>query len=292
MVLADSHRIPRAPCYHGNTPTRHQPGSAYRALTHYGPPSQTVQLPNATHAPPRQKREHTRPTTPHTQPLPSLTRTRFHHHPLSLATTHGISSPTGTEMFHFPASPLAPYTTSDTSDTPQRVPGLPIRTPSDHSPSAGSPRLIAGHHVLHRPLMPRHPPNAQINTHNTPRAHAHHAHTTEHTTQHNEQTILASTIQFTTNPPTPPAHPHPTKARPHRKPDHTGAQPQTPTACHPIPATRTRQAPRTRTHARTRTGSLHHTTLPRKEVIQPHLPVRLPCYDFVPITSPTFDRSP
>jgi hypothetical protein len=29
--------------------------------------------------------------------------------------------------------------------------------------------------------------------------------------------------------------------------------------------------------------------LPRKEVIQPHLPVRLPCYDFVPITDPTFD---
>lgn len=30
----------------------------------------------------------------------------------------------------------------------------------------------------------------------------------------------------------------------------------------------------------------------RKEVIQPHLPVRLPCYDFVPIASPTFDGSP
>ena len=27
----------------------------------------------------------------------------------------------------------------------------------------------------------------------------------------------------------------------------------------------------------------------RKEVIQPHLPVRLPCYDFVPIADPTFD---
>ncbi len=26
----------------------------------------------------------------------------------------------------------------------------------------------------------------------------------------------------------------------------------------------------------------------RKEVIQPHLPIRLPCYDFVPITGPTF----
>ena len=29
----------------------------------------------------------------------------------------------------------------------------------------------------------------------------------------------------------------------------------------------------------------------RKEVIQPHLPVRLPCYDFTPITNPTFDGS-
>ena len=59
------------------------------------------------------------------------------------------------------------------------------------------------------------------------------------------------------------------------------------------------------------TGALHHrqawprtlaatitpnprcsVKLLRKEVIQPHLPVRLPCYDFVPIASPTFDRSP
>ena len=30
----------------------------------------------------------------------------------------------------------------------------------------------------------------------------------------------------------------------------------------------------------------------RKEVIQPHLPVRLPCYDLVPIANPTFDGSP
>ena len=30
-------------------------------------------------------------------------------------------------------------------------------------------------------------------------------------------------------------------------------------------------------------------SLPRKEVIQPHLPVRLPCYDFVPVISPTLD---
>ena len=31
--------------------------------------------------------------------------------------------------------------------------------------------------------------------------------------------------------------------------------------------------------------------LPRKEVIQPHLPVRLPCYDFTPLTNHTFGAS-
>ena len=30
--------------------------------------------------------------------------------------------------------------------------------------------------------------------------------------------------------------------------------------------------------------------LHRKEVIQPHLPIRLPCYDFTPIANPTFGR--
>src|SRR5215471_14940476 len=31
--------------------------------------------------------------------------------------------------------------------------------------------------------------------------------------------------------------------------------------------------------------------IPRKEVIQPQLPLRLPCYDFTPIIDPTFDGS-
>ena len=39
----------------------------------------------------------------------------------------------------------------------------------------------------------------------------------------------------------------------------------------------------------------HLTTYPyfflRKEVIQPHLPIRLPCYDFTPVISPAFGRS-
>ena len=29
----------------------------------------------------------------------------------------------------------------------------------------------------------------------------------------------------------------------------------------------------------------------RKEVIQPHLPIRLPCYDFTPVIRPAFDSS-
>ena len=30
---------------------------------------------------------------------------------------------------------------------------------------------------------------------------------------------------------------------------------------------------------------------PRKEVIQPHLPIRLPCYDFTPVIEPAFGSS-
>ena len=34
---------------------------------------------------------------------------------------------------------------------------------------------------------------------------------------------------------------------------------------------------------------IHKSFLPRKEVIQPHLPIRLPCYDFTPVIGLTFD---
>ena len=51
------------------------------------------------------------------------------------------------------------------------------------------------------------------------------------------------------------------------------------TAAHPFTA-----------HTPRRCGA-YFVVLLRKEVIQPHLPVRLPCYDFVPIADPTFDGS-
>jgi hypothetical protein len=55
------------------------------------------------------------------------------------------------------------------------------------------------------------------------------------------------------------------------------------------PAYRSRPKWRAGRAAPCRTGT--NLVLPRKEVIQPHLPVRLPCYDFTPVTSPTFDGS-
>src|SRR3954449_7659757 len=43
------------------------------------------------------------------------------------------------------------------------VGGSPIRTSSDHSSVGSSPRLIAASYVLHRLLVPRHPPCALTN---------------------------------------------------------------------------------------------------------------------------------
>ena len=51
---------------------------------------------------------------------------------------------------------------------------------------------------------------------------------------------------------------------------------------------------RTNLALRFRSGSLSAQCLlifPRKEVIQPHLPIRLPCYDFTPVTNPAFGSS-
>src|SRR5215204_7384939 len=67
---------------------------------------------------------------------------------------------------------------SGAGDTTQLVPGFPIRTPWDHSLVDSSPRPIAASHVLHRLLVPRHPPFALINL----------------TTK-----MLASTVQFSNN---------------------------------------------------------------------------------------------
>src|SRR5215475_3517005 len=62
------------------------------------------------------------------------------------------------------------------------MPGYPIRTPWDQRSVDNSPRPIAASHVLHRLLVPRHPPFALTNL----------------TTK-----MLASTVQFSNNNHTP-----------------------------------------------------------------------------------------
>ncbi len=120
--------------------------------------------------------------------------------------------------------------------------------------------------------------------------------------------LLASTIQFS-NHHAPHAHRTPTKGPAPRmgiEPRHgktLGWRSGSPKASHTIPTQDDRQAARSLPHQHPDTASTiapaGHTlsentdcNLRRKEVIQPHLPVRLPCYDLVPITSLTLDGSP
>src|SRR6476619_3220186 len=52
---------------------------------------------------------------------------------------------------------------SDAGDWTCLQPGFPSRKSLDHSSVTSSPRLIAGSYVLHRLLVPRHPPCALNN---------------------------------------------------------------------------------------------------------------------------------
>ena len=202
MVSADSHRIPRAPCYWGSR-QRSRPGSAYGAVTRCGPPSQGVRLPDRFDAlrpapggdgnsAPRQHRTR--------NPRRVIARARFSHHPLPLATTHGISTPAGTEMFHFPASPPAPYElqTRVTPHDGRRVPpfGNPritARKPAPRGISQATASFIGPRcQGIHRTL---------IKTNNT-----------QHNTRHNAARETATRPRRAN------------RARPRRSPRHCGAR--------------------------------------------------------------------
>ena len=91
VVLADSQQILGVRCYSGES-IRRLGIFVYRALTVYGWLSHTIRLTPSFLTPQRTVRSPPgHPTTPRTQPLTSIPRTRFRLHPLSLATTHGIT---------------------------------------------------------------------------------------------------------------------------------------------------------------------------------------------------------
>ena len=139
------------------------------------------------------------------------------------------------------------------------MPGYPIRTPSDHSSVDSSPRPIAASHVLHRLLMPRHPPCALDNLTNTPTPVTQSSskpkttHNPRHTRKHSKKDhawlrsrkkMLASTLHLTTTPadhhqkpPTPgrtsddcpEKHDHP--PHPHKEGARDASSSQDPTVC-------------------------------------------------------------
>src|SRR3954469_23991101 len=60
---------------------------------------------------------------------------------------------------------------SGMGDSPSRLPGFPIRKPPDQSLVDDSPGTIVASHVLHRFLVPRHPPCALKNLATDARVH-------------------------------------------------------------------------------------------------------------------------
>jgi len=131
-----------------------------------------------------------------------------------------------------------------------------------------SPRLIAAAHVLHRLLAPRHPPCALsllIKMKNT---------------------TTGATMEFSRY-----ARGSP---RSRETPARKGSVSQNSAACltssvdvFQANSVTGRPEGHTRYERLPELGS----GIPRKEVIQPQLPLRLPCYDFTPIIDPTFDDS-
>ena len=105
--------------------------------------------------------------------------------------------------FTSPRSLQHPYTFRMRSpDTTPDIRGFPIRKSTDQSSFTSSPWLIAGYNVLHRLLMPRHPPIALSSL--SPN---------QNNQQQKSTKMLASTIQFSNNKQTP-TNTHPTQGCP------------------------------------------------------------------------------
>ena len=217
----------------------------YGTLTHSGRPSQIIRLHTPTPARPHVEDHQWPHNTAHATPT-RLTHIRFRlirvRSPL-LTESLLFSLPVGTEMFHFPTFPPHTLYIQMRVTTHNMPRGFPIRTPSDHRSFTNSPRLIAGYHVLHRLLMPRHPPCALEHSHTPQTTGVHESDNTRNTTKQNHNRRNTHTVRFPrcsrplSTYTTTPRHPHP-------QPVTTGAacragkpekQPQPePTGCRPV----------------------------------------------------------
>jgi hypothetical protein len=108
-----------------------------------------------------------RPDFPVRSAYPMSTTGLFRFRSPLLTESRLMSVPPGTEMFQFPGFASQHY--GFMSRYPSRG-GLPHSDIHGSTPARGSPWLIAACHVLHRLLVPRHPPNALLLLNAPPRA--------------------------------------------------------------------------------------------------------------------------
>ena len=157
--------------------------------------------------------------------------------------------------------------------------GFPIRTSTDQGSIGSSPWLIAAIHVLHRCHVPRHPPLALCSL-DFKDARARYAILKERGGRlelgGGGPGDLGRHDRSVTGDRSWPGHRCGGRAElpQNRREEHWGPKP-----------------PGVRVINSVSSSDCARGGLLRKEVIQPHLPVRLPCYDFTPIADPTFGSS-
>src|SRR5215467_13553998 len=140
----------------------------YHLLCRRFPPSSATNA--ISYSLPDQQLRPSGPATPITQRLLAITRNRFGLFPFRsplLRESRLLSLPVGTEMFHFPTLPPPALCVQAGAMGYYAPSGFPIRKSPDQSLVADYPGLIAGSYVLHRLLVPRHPPCALTNLANT-----------------------------------------------------------------------------------------------------------------------------
>src|SRR5262245_49412025 len=144
--------------------------------------------------------------------------------------------------------------------------GFPIRTSRDQRSVSTSPGLFAAAHVLLRLLAPRHPPCALVLL--------------------IEKNTCVAAMEFSRCARAAPA------VHEKNRPEGRSLKTQQRTSCRGRRSSRRAGCPgRPKPSTGPTPTGVRAPVFPRKEVIQPQLPLRLPCYDFTPITDPTFDGS-
>ncbi len=282
--------------------------------------------PRLSHSLPDRQIQPSGPTTPITKRLPAITRDRFSlfrfRSPL-LSESRLLSLPVGNEMFHFPTFPprtlyiQVRVTGHDSCRvSPFGNPRITARLTAPRGLSQPPTSFIGSWcQDIHRVPLLTWPQRCSRPLCSSQGAGGHPAQTRRLPRAARRYDVNRS--QSATKPPSCQSKPGAEPQSPLRV-TRTHPVPQDPTACqtpgHPTSSSRLPEGSCTRrghaasgqlvsvpplssTSARTSergsgpASKLAGQVLLRKEVIQPHLPVRLPCYDFVLIADPTFDSS-